>query len=395
MGEAPVNALIAGASVLIEDGRVAVDIDCLRVRHPHLVVVSITPYGRRGPYGIDRPATEFTVQAEAGSLLARGRPSREPVQIGGRIGEFVAGSYAAPAVIASTMRARRSGIGEHIDVSIAECMVIAATLFGDLAHHLNGRRPLTRPFRNLETPSIERCKDGWVGFNTNTGQMFQNFLLLIERPDLLDDTELATFQGRVAHGDEWQAMLDEYFAQHEVAEIVERAAELRIPVAPVCNGETILTNDHLAERGVFVTNPAGFVQPRPPYLINGTSVRDFQPAPRLGQHTGSVWWPPVTGADRSDGPAEPAGPPTRRAQGARPDLVVGRALVDAVPGRHGRRGDPPGVDLAPRWHAHDRLHLRPPRLVGVERHVCWPSTPTSWASRSICRPSRVGACAPT
>ena len=76
MGEAHVTALVAAASILIEDGRVTIDIATLRKRHRHLVIVSITPYGRRGPYGIDRPATEFTVQAESGSLLSRGRPWR-------------------------------------------------------------------------------------------------------------------------------------------------------------------------------------------------------------------------------------------------------------------------------------------------------------------------------
>jgi crotonobetainyl-CoA:carnitine CoA-transferase CaiB-like acyl-CoA transferase len=278
---------------VIEDGSVGIDIAGLRERWPHLVVVSITPYGRIGPYGSDRPATEFTVQAEAGSVLYRGRPTREPVQAGGRVGEFVGGSYAAPPAIAAALRARRTGIGEHIDVSLAEGMVIAASTFADLSHHLHGRPEITTPIRGLETPSIERAKDGWVGFNTNTGQMFQNFLLLIERPDLLDDAELASFQGRMARGEEWKAIMAAYLEQHTVAEIVERAAALRIPVAPVCNGETILDNDHLVARGVFVDNPAGFVQPRPPYLVEGEAVRAFTPAPVLGEHTEVDRGPPT------------------------------------------------------------------------------------------------------
>src|SRR6202030_4051427 len=95
---------------------------------------------------------------------------------------------------------------------------------------------------------------------------------------------------------------------HEVEDIVERAAALRIPVAPVCNGETILTNEHLAERGGVVSNPAGFVQPRPPYLINGASVRALQPAPGLGQHAGAVSWPPPP-ADPADDSADAAALP--------------------------------------------------------------------------------------
>jgi crotonobetainyl-CoA:carnitine CoA-transferase CaiB-like acyl-CoA transferase len=287
-GDAHVDELAAGADILVEDGVAGFDVDAARRAHPHLVVVSITPYGRRGPYGVDRPATEFTVQAEAGSVLYRGRPTREPLQAGGRVGEFVGGSYAAPPAIAAALRAQRTGVGEHVDVSLAEGMVIAASTFADLSHQLYGRPEIVAPIRNLETPSIERAKDGWVGFNTNTGQMFQNFLLLIERPDLLDDAELASFQGRVARGAEWRAIMAEFLERHTVDEIVERAAALRIPVAPVSNGETILTNEHLVARGVFVDNPAGFVQPRPPYLIEGETVRAFEPAPRLGEHDGAV-----------------------------------------------------------------------------------------------------------
>jgi crotonobetainyl-CoA:carnitine CoA-transferase CaiB-like acyl-CoA transferase len=79
-----------------------------------------------------------------------------------------------------------------------------------------------------------------------------------------------------------------FLEKHTVAEIVERAAALRIPVAPVCNGETILSNDHLVDRGVFVENPAGFLQPRPPYLVEGEAVRPMSPAPALGEHNGAI-----------------------------------------------------------------------------------------------------------
>ena len=66
--------------------------------------------------------------------------------------------------------------------------------------------------------------------------MFQNFLLLIERPDLLNDTQLATIQGRMARGQEWQAILDGYFAEHEVHEIVERAVRCAYRWRPCATG---------------------------------------------------------------------------------------------------------------------------------------------------------------
>ena len=75
--------------------------------NPQLVVVSVTPFGCTGPW-ISRPATEFTLQAAAGSTGHRGAPEREPLAAGGVIGEWVAGTYAAFGAIAALRSAGTS-----------------------------------------------------------------------------------------------------------------------------------------------------------------------------------------------------------------------------------------------------------------------------------------------
>lgn len=285
-----VQSLVAGADLLVDDTR-AVDVAAVRARWPHLVLLSISPFGLEGPYA-SRVSTEFTVQAESGSILYRGHPAKPPVQAGGRITEYLAGAYGAPAALAAVLRARRTGVGEHIDLSKNEVMAIAASTFADLAHHLAGRPELAVPARNLETPSIERAMDGYVGFNTNTGQMFQNFLLMIERPDLLDDAELATIAGRTRRAD-WPGIVSDWMLEHTVAEIVELASSLRIPVAPVYDGGSILENDHLSARGVFVENPGGFRQPRRPYTYDGVDPPLPRPAPALDADRAAVVPRPV------------------------------------------------------------------------------------------------------
>jgi crotonobetainyl-CoA:carnitine CoA-transferase CaiB-like acyl-CoA transferase len=70
-------------------------------RHPHLVITAITPFGLDGPWH-DRPATEFTLQAWSGGAIGIGRGSqdRAPVHVGGQVGEWVAGAYAAAMTLA-------------------------------------------------------------------------------------------------------------------------------------------------------------------------------------------------------------------------------------------------------------------------------------------------------
>src|SRR5262249_16596359 len=77
------------------------------------VVRWITPFGLGGPWW-DRPWTEFTLQAESGSIGTRGLPGREPFQAGGRITEWIGGTYAGVAALAAVLRMRRTGHGEHV-----------------------------------------------------------------------------------------------------------------------------------------------------------------------------------------------------------------------------------------------------------------------------------------
>ena len=67
------------------------------------VVVAITPFGTTGPY-VDATsvANEFVLQAMCGSIGGRGWPGREPMQAGGRLGEWLAGTYRG---------GRRRGVG--------------------------------------------------------------------------------------------------------------------------------------------------------------------------------------------------------------------------------------------------------------------------------------------
>ena len=89
--------------------------------------------------------------------------------------------------------------------------------------------------------------------------------------------------------EEWNAIVHQWTRHRTTAEVVEAAALLRIPVAPVNNGKTVLEHEHLLARGVFVKNPGGgFLQPRPPYLINGQSPGTLLAAPAIGQHDHAI-----------------------------------------------------------------------------------------------------------
>lgn len=297
--EAADVVLTAPGGMLCEPRQVATS-------NPAAVVVSISPYGLTGPYA-GRPGTELTLQADGGALAGRGIAELPPYSAGGQVVQWVTGAYAAAAASAYLYGARRGGGGTVIDVSIQEVATLSSTLFADLYASMRGRPSLDGPPpRSVETPSIEPTSDGWVGFNTNTRQQFENFLVLIERFDLLDGPVdgWASLATRAARLSEWQQMVRSWTTRHTTAEIIERAVELRIPVAPVSNAQTLPAIDHVIARGLLRPEADGpAIGPRRPWIIDGRQASPPIPAPSLGADIKSAPPAPAPTSSRSDATA--------------------------------------------------------------------------------------------
>jgi crotonobetainyl-CoA:carnitine CoA-transferase CaiB-like acyl-CoA transferase len=295
--------LVAAADVLVVGAPVG--LDALWQANPALVVVTITPFGCDGPWA-QRPSTEFTLQAACGSTGQRGLPEQPPLAAGGRIGEWVTGTYAALGAVAAYREARRSGKGEHVDVAMLDCMAVTMVTYPSVFASFAGWPEQHGTGRVIEVPSVEPSKDGYFNVTTNSAQQFQDFLLMIGRPDLLEDLDLAAATKRFARRDEFLAAVLEHTSQRTTAELLDEASMYRIPAGPVLDGSTMPEFEQFVARGVFEPNPSGrFVQPRVPFRISGTSPRPFERAPSPGQHTGAIEWgtsSPASGAPDADAP---------------------------------------------------------------------------------------------
>src|SRR5438105_5985522 len=280
--------LVGRADILVVDERI--DVAALRATDPALVVVTITPFGYDGPWA-DRPATEFTLQAACGSTGSRGLPENPPLSAGGRLGEWLAGTYAAVGAVAALRSARASGHGEHVDVAMLDVMAVTMTTYPSVFSAFMGWPRLRGTGRSIEVPSIEPAADGYVVFTTNSAQQFQDLLVMIGRADLLEDVDLARAVSRFKRRDEFLAAVREYTTKRSSDELLAEAAGFRIPAGPVLNGETIPSFEQFVERGVFVTAPSGrFRQPRVPYRIGDARPPPFRPAPDVAADWDIIEW---------------------------------------------------------------------------------------------------------
>ncbi len=284
----PVHALLSSADVVVwsrgsdvaEDATLAPS-ELLR-EYPHLVVTSITPFGLDGPWH-DKAATEFTLQAWSGGIvgLARGRPERAPVFVGGQIGEWLSGLFGGIGTLAAIRR--RGPDGELVDVSMLEASAMCLTYYPVTFNDQLGRPMRKRRF--VATPGVGAARDGLVGLGCGTGQQWLDFCAMVEHPEWMEDPKL--FLDRTA----LEPTIDAWVASHTVDEVRDSASAFRIPNAPIANGSTITTFEQFRVRDTFLANPRdGSANPRPPFRLGTGCLRAPGPAPRLGEHSIDDGW---------------------------------------------------------------------------------------------------------
>lgn len=257
--------------------------DRLRTLNPHAVVTAITNFGLTGPWA-DRPASDLTLQAMSGGPGQRGAPERPPLMAGGRLGDWVAGMFAA----VHTAAALYGGGAELLDVSVLESLILTTTVHPVSWYTIAGT-PM-RPIRARNLPDIHPAKDGYIGFMVVTGQQWLDFCSIVDRSDWMDDKELGIMANRFRRRHELMDAIDEWTAERTCAEILEIADLLRVPAAIVGTGATIPHLEHLAARKAFESNERGaFLQPAVPWRLHGTSQPSRGPAPELGSGALPDW----------------------------------------------------------------------------------------------------------
>ena len=291
VGAERLEEVLSGAQACIWSPGGLLDPGTIRAAHPHLAVVAITPFGLDTPWS-DRPATEFTLQSWSGGMigLGRGDPDRPPVHVGGQVGEWLSGAYAAVALLASLRTAGAS----LIDLSMLEVASMCLTYYPVTFHDSFGR-PM-RKRRALTIPGVGEATDGLVGLGVGTGQQWLDFCVMAGHPEWAEDASLFSERGALAEE------IDKWIGARSTAEVLDVATAFRIPNSPIVDGANAPTIEHFRARSCFRTGPDGAVRPGPPVRLTSG------PAPSGGRAAAATGPLPFSGLRVLDMTAYWAGP---------------------------------------------------------------------------------------
>lgn len=286
-------AALAGADLWL-DGR---DVPAIRAARlpgglldgrPGLSHVAVTPFGLTGPWAGHR-ATGIVAASVAGFLHLCGEPDRAPLANGGYLPEFQAGLFAAIGGLTSVLAAEAGMGGQRAEVSLLET-VIAFQERADIAwthQRLEWKR--TRRHEVGHPFTVFPCKGGWASIAIGTARQWENFCLLLGRPEWVNDQDLLL--NRLARADDIDAVFLPWLAERTPAEVVAQCQELFIPCGPVLTAEQVMADAHLAARGFFDTLPVArlgaLTVPGAPFTAEWAWA-GTERAPEAGEHTAEV-----------------------------------------------------------------------------------------------------------
>jgi crotonobetainyl-CoA:carnitine CoA-transferase CaiB-like acyl-CoA transferase len=296
-GQALVKRLLVDADVLIEDlsaeaqEAFGLGYETLAELNPRLVVSSITPFGKHGPYA-GYKATDMVLQAMGGYMSVNGDPEQPPLQIPLEHGLHMAGRQVALATLMALHHQRETGEGQHIDTSALECVFMEPSFMMLWYTYLGGIEGRGRGYGlRVVDGDLKECKDGWIALTADGGNPWSAFAPFFGVPELADE-KFAARAGRREHRKALASLVEPALKKREKMELFDSAIKDRFVFGPVQTPEEVLRCPQLTARGFFeeVSHPktGPMKYPGPGMTLLGHPPASG-PAPCLGQHNAEVY----------------------------------------------------------------------------------------------------------
>ena len=261
---------------------------------PHIVYGHLLGYGDKGP-AKDNPAFDYTAYFARGgvakSLMEKGT---SPCNSVAGLGDHSAGMSLAAGLLAAYIKAKETGKGERVTVSLFHTAVFGMGIMVSAADY-NYEMPISRQEPPNPLNTTYECADGeWVQlafFQYN--KWFPGFCdIVIERPDLKDNEKFNTLKESVKHAKEFVLMMEKEFIKRPFAEWAERLQKAGIPFEKVASTVDVLNdaqcweNDYLI-RHKYDNGHEGVVY-NTPVMFTENKRGDYVRAPYMGEHTDEV-----------------------------------------------------------------------------------------------------------
>ncbi|MGZ8347066.1 MAG: CaiB/BaiF CoA transferase family protein [Allosphingosinicella sp.] len=286
--------LVAWADVVVENfskgymERIGLGYDTLKAIKPDIIMVSVSVAGRAGPAS-DLRGYGNVAAAMSGLAALSGWADRGPHMPPFAYGDVIAPMFATVATLAALEHRRRTGEGQHVDISQLEPLVhVLADEFAR-AQAEPGFAKLANSTPAMAPHGVWPGRDGrWIAIAVDGDAAWTKLAALAG----IDPALGATLEDRHTHVAEIGAQLAKWTAGHDVHELADQLAALGIAAEAVQNGRDLCEDHELRASGHFHRihheKLGACDMPGPPLHFSDAAIRVGAP-PMLGEHNDAVF----------------------------------------------------------------------------------------------------------
>src|SRR6476646_6844315 len=323
--------LLGSANLLVEATplgyleNLGFDDETLRNKFPSTVIVSITAFGRTGPYR-QYKGSDAIANATGGFLYGQGDDTKGQCTAPSHLAYQMAGAMAAMLALAGLRHVRVTGAGQRIDMSLQEALTFANS--SSIARYSREnrleRRPGAKAYGGAGT-NIYRCKDGrYVHFTTNMPHMWKEFAQNWMTDKSLAGPEWESPRYRDQHGEEVSNAFANFIGQFDADDFANQAQARHLAAAPLNTiGQFVDCEQNRAREWLQeIEHPAigKYKAPGAPMRLSLTPMRVRRPAPLLDQHRKEIL------AELEKWPASRI--PQPKSESARQPMLAGLRMAD-------------------------------------------------------------------
>jgi crotonobetainyl-CoA:carnitine CoA-transferase CaiB-like acyl-CoA transferase len=262
--------------------------------NPRLLYCSISGFGSQGE-GSGK-AMDAIIQALSGAMMTSGAAGDPPVRIGVPFADLCTPLFGVIGLLAALHQSQRTGLGQHIDVSMLGVMtsMVASEPF-DLLERCGVPQRTGQTVPRLAPFGVYTTANGYVAICAPTEAFASSLFRAIGRPELCKDERFRTRDARVQNVVEVDRIIGEFTAPRQTADIVAILARAGVPAAEVRNPAEAVRDPQVIARGetVRLQHPgalkADVYGPGLPIVFSGSAAGFDQPPPGIGEHNCEVY----------------------------------------------------------------------------------------------------------
>ncbi|MCL4696764.1 MAG: CoA transferase [Burkholderiaceae bacterium] len=283
--------LAAQADVLVENfrpgvmKRLGLDHATLARRNPRLVYASISGFGQHGPRA-GAPAYAPVIHAASGYEVANTEYQRDqsrPMNNGIFLADVLGASYAFGAIQTALYEREKSGVGQHIDVSLMD------SVLGMLIYEMQAAQ--FPPDRRRQVYEPVRSADGWVMVAAVTPKNLEVLFDVIGHPEAKSDPSFATVAAKESNWSALLALIEGWTSQRSGEECERLLMAAGVPCSRYRSVAEAMADPQLAARGFLAELGEGegrFKCANLPFVLSRTPTRARPRLAALGEHGDEV-----------------------------------------------------------------------------------------------------------